>query len=107
MVKTCEEYVIEKLIALEKENEILKQNLEVLNTQFADADEELCHIKNILERRAKIKKIDGVSAYISLTIWARTWEPDQLEDYENLLSLVDIQMEEPKEETEEEDGNEE
>lgn len=104
MNETCEGYVVNKLRETEKENECLAKRFEVLKEENNKLSATLIAIKDILSRRAKIKTIQGGSKYVEMTIWARRWEPDQLGDYETLLSLVDIQ-EEIEEETEaEEDG---
>ena len=103
MNETCEGYVVNKLKETEKENECLTKRFEVLKEENNKLSATLIAIKDILSRRAKIKCLQGGSKYVEMTIWARRWEPDQLGDYETLLSLVDIQ-EEIEEETEEEDG---
>ena len=106
MNETCEGYVVNKLKETEKENECLTKRFEVLKEENNKLSATLIAIKDILSRRAKIKYLQGGSKYVEMTIWARRWEPDQLGDYETLLSLVEIQ-EEIEEETEaEEDGDE-
>lgn len=103
MNETCESYVVNRLQTEEKKNLLLSERNEELELENKRLSATLITIKDILSRRAKIKCLQGGSKYVEMTIWARRWEPDQLGDYETLLSLVDIQ-EEIEEETEEEDG---
>ena len=108
MNETCEGYVVNKLKETEEENQDLKEKVKDLVEENTRLSATLVTIKDILRRRARIDALDGGSRYITMTIWARTWDPENLADYETLLSLVDIPFkeEEKEEETEEEDGNE-
>ena len=101
MNETCEGYVVNRLKETEKENSYLEKRLEVLKEENNKLSAALVTIKDILSRRARIDKLDGGSKYITMTIWARVWDPEHLADYETLLSLVDIQEEETEAE---EDG---
>ena len=99
MNETCEGYVVNKLRETEKENQDLKERVKDL----VDEKATLVTIKDILRRRACIDALDSGSRYITMTIWARAWDPENLADYETLLSLVDIPFKEK--ETEEETEN--
>lgn len=104
MNETCEGYVVNKLKEAEKENQDLKEKVKDLVDENTRLSATLVTIKDILRRRACIDALDSGSRYITMTIWARAWDPENLADYETLLSLVDIPVKEK--ETEEEDGNE-
>lgn len=104
MNETCEGYVVNKLKEAEKENTYLNSRLEELKEENKKLSATLVTIKDILRRRAAIEELESGSRYITMTVWARMWAPDELADYETLLSLVDIPFKEKEEE--EEDGNE-
>jgi len=104
MNETCEGYVVNKLKDTEKENLDLKEKVRDLVDENNRLSGALVTIKDILFRRAAVKTIQGGSKYIDMSIWARRWEPDQLADYETLMSLVTIPEYIEEEETEEEDG---
>ena len=104
MNESCESYVINKLREVEKENTDLKEKVKDLVDENNRLSGALVTIKDILSRNAVVKQTCG-SKYIDMSIWARYWEPDQLADYETLLSLVNIPTVEKEEETEVENGD--
>lgn len=103
MNETCESYVVNRLKETEKKNQDLKEKVKDLVDENTRLSATLVTIKDILSRRACISALDSGSKYITMTIWARGWEPDQLADYETLLSLVDIPVKEEKEKEEEDE----
>ena len=106
MNETCEGYVVNKLKETEKENTDLKEKVRDLVDENKRLSAALVTIKDILSRRAAVKRITGSSDYIDMTIWARSWEREELADFNTLLSLVNIPTEEKEEEAEVENGNE-
>lgn len=98
MNETCEGYVVNKLKETEKENTYLNTRVEELKEENTRLSAQLVAIKDILSRRARLDTLEGGSKYINMTIWARSWEPDMLADYETLMSLIDIREEEKEEE---------
>ena len=101
MNETCEGYVVNKLSETEKENSDLKEKVRDLVDENTRLSAALVTIKDIISRRAAVKKVTGGSAYIDMTIWARSWDREELADFSTLLSLINIPTEEEKE-TEEE-----
>lgn len=106
MNETCEGYVINKLKETEKENTDLKEKVRDLVDENKRLSAALVTIKDILSRRALVKRVTSGSDYIDMTIWARNWEREELADFNTLLSLVNIPTLEKEEEVEVENGNE-
>lgn len=107
MNETCEGYVVNKLKETEKENQDLKEKVKDLVAENTRLSATLVTIKDIISRRAAVKRITGGSDYIDMTIWARSWDREEFADFSTLLSLMNVPTEEEKETEEEEDGNEE
>ena len=107
MALTCEEYVINRVVALEEEKDDLTNNLEALKLAYDRLESELSDIKRIVEKRARVKKLqDGGSYYIDFpSIWKRSWDEAEFDDFHAFLKYFDITSE--VEETEVEDGNKE
>ena len=111
MDATCENYVVNKLRALEKENDILKRNIEELEKQLTKKQIELtaCEVRNnefqeVIKRHVKLRHLDSGSRYISsqdLNEWSDK-ERDDMIFVINFLGLVDEDVE-----TEEENGSKE
>ncbi len=103
---TCEEYVIGRVTTLEEENENLTNNLEALKEAYNRLENKLSDIRRIIEDRASIKQLDGGTLYISFnSIWNRSWDEKDYDDYHRFLGYFNIPSE--IEEKEEADGSEE
>lgn len=107
MALTCEEYVINRVMALEEEKDDLTNNLEALKLAYDRLENKLADIRRIIEKRASVKKLqDGGTYYISFeSIWNRSWDEKDYDDYHRFLGYFNIPSE--VEEKEEEDGGEE
>ena len=102
---TCEEYVVNRILALEKENDVLKENIQELcrdNERLADANKELMDdfedLKAFLRRHTKLKSLESGSQYVSIGDLNDWSEREDMLYLVNVLELVD--------EEEEEDGSE-
>ncbi len=104
---TCEEYVIGRVTTLEEENEALKNDVEAVKEAYLRLEHKLADIRRIIEKRANVKKLqDGGTYYISFeSIWNRSWDEKDYDDYHRFLGYFNIPSE--VEEKEEEDGSEE
>lgn len=106
MAVTCEEYVINRVMALEEEKDDLTNNLEALKLAYDRLENKLADIRRIIEPRASVKQLESGSLYISFeSIWNRSWDEKDYDDYHRFLEYFDIPSE--LEEKEEEDGGEE
>ena len=104
MNMTCEEYVINKLMAVEKDNDILQENLRATVKQLNDSEERYNKLSDILERNLKLSKVESGTEYVDMTVWARSWNPEELQDFVTLKSLLNIKSEIIEETEDEEDG---
>lgn len=107
MALTCEEYVINRVVALEEEKDDLTNNLEALKLAYDRLENKLADIRRIIESRASIKQLaEGGTLYISIdSIWKRSWDDKEYDDYHRFLGYFNIPSE--VEEKEEADGSEE
>ncbi len=97
-VTTCEEYVINKLTALERENENLKANLHALSEDYHVLSVQMMKTKNYLKGQTKVRTLDSGSKSLSFDSF---YDWDQKEELEFFMDFLELN------ETEEEDGNEE
>ena len=106
---TCEEYVVSKLTALEEENENLTNNLDALKAAYDRLENKLADIRRIIESRASVRQLaEGGTLYISIdSIWKRSWDDKEFDDYHKFLGYFNIPSEVEEEKGDTEDGKEE
>lgn len=103
MNETCESYVVNKLMAVEKENDNLKENIKVLvadvsriTDEFEAYKEKTKEFENVIRRHVTLKHLDSGSRYVSthdLNEWCSD-EKDDLKFLVDYLGLVDTDLEE-------------
>ena len=92
---TCEEYVVNKVMALEKENENLKENLQALSEDCRVLSNKLMKIKSILNSNVSFKVRDDNDRVVNFDGFY-DWNVKENVDF--LVDFLDLG------ETEEEDG---
>ena len=87
--KTCEEYVVNRIMELEKKVEDLQKTIEQQDAVIE------CGIDfaNAIRRNAKLKKLDGGMSMISLD---NIYEKYDLDDYITVADYLDLEPEEEK-----------
>ena len=80
----CEEYVVAKLEQLEKENESLKRNFDVIDTLYEQVRDDLHYLLDLIE-------VDENKGEVSLYAWKLTNE----EKYEKVKGIVKRHIPQP------------
>ena len=93
---TCEEYVVNKLMALEKENENLKENLHALSEDYHVLSVQMNKAKAILNSNVKFKVRDDNDRVVNFDGF---YEWDDKDSVEFLVDFLELE--------EGEDGSEE
>ena len=89
-IKTCEQYVLEKLEKAETDVESLKNLLEIRESQFAIIAEELKEIKDLVRRRCTLGETDEGDKLIRFD---STWEEYDPIDYNMFADIIKENME--------------
>lgn len=94
-VVTCEEYVVNKLMACERENENLKENLHALSEDYHVLSVQMNKAKSILKSNVSFKVRDDNDRVVNFDGF---YDWNDKESVEFLVDFLDLG------ETEEEDG---
>lgn len=109
-MKNLEEYAVERIEKLEAQNERQKENLGYLSNELGMLNDKLTKLKDVLERRGMVKfstYSDGRPYVWFENIDCSEYNEKEREDYEFLISVLDLRKEGQEEEKEIEDGEEE
>ena len=84
--RTCEEYVLNELESLKKENELLKNINDSLDAMLTESDQELCELQNLVDSLIEVH--DATDDRVTLWFRSCIFSDHDSEIYNSLISLV-------------------